>query len=72
MTYIETKQAPHPQWPSFTTPRGSAMRYGAECCPRTVDIWNRAATLSAGPKYSDDDLTDIVSAVIKVHAALLS
>jgi len=72
MTYIETKQSPHPQWPSFNTPRGSAMRYGAECCPRTVDIWNRAATLSVGPKYGDHDLKDIVSAVTKVHAALLS
>jgi dTDP-4-amino-4,6-dideoxygalactose transaminase len=48
------------------------MRYGAECCPRTVDIWNRSATLSVGPKYSDDDLRDIVSAITKVHAALLS
>ncbi|MGB8536934.1 MAG: DegT/DnrJ/EryC1/StrS family aminotransferase [Acidobacteriaceae bacterium] len=71
MSYIETKQAPHPRWPSFTTPRGSAMRYGAECCPRTVDLWNRAATLSVGPKYSDDDLKDIVRAITKVHAALL-
>ena len=70
--YIETKQAPHPQWPSFNSPRGEAMRYGAECCPRTVDIWNRSATLSVGPKYSDDDLRDIVSAITKVHAALLS
>jgi 8-amino-3,8-dideoxy-alpha-D-manno-octulosonate transaminase len=72
MPYIETKQAPHPQWPSFNSPRGKAMRYGAECCPRTVDIWNRSATLSVGPNFSDDDLKDIVTAVTKVHAALLS
>jgi 8-amino-3,8-dideoxy-alpha-D-manno-octulosonate transaminase len=72
MTYIESKQAPHPQWPSFNTPRGSAMRYGAECCPQTVDIWNRAATLAIGPKFSEQDLADIVSAITKVHAALLS
>jgi 8-amino-3,8-dideoxy-alpha-D-manno-octulosonate transaminase len=70
--YIESKQQPHPAWPSFNTPRGKAMRYGAECCPRTTDISNRAATLSVGAKYSDDDLKDIVSAITKVHTALLS
>jgi 8-amino-3,8-dideoxy-alpha-D-manno-octulosonate transaminase len=70
--YIETKQAPNPEWPSFNTPRGKAMRYGAECCPRTVDLWNRAATLSLGPKWSDADLNDVVSAVTKVHEALLN
>jgi 8-amino-3,8-dideoxy-alpha-D-manno-octulosonate transaminase len=70
--YIATKQAPHPLWPTFNTPRGKAMRYGPDCCPRTVDLWNRSATLSVGPKYSDDDLKDIVAAVTKVHARLLT
>lgn len=70
--YIATKQAPHPLWPSFNTPRGKAMRYGPDCCPRTVDLWNRSATLPIGPKYSNDDLDDIVAAVTKVHGALLT
>ena len=29
MGYIADKVAPHPQWPSFNTPRGKAMQYGA-------------------------------------------
>jgi dTDP-4-amino-4,6-dideoxygalactose transaminase len=70
--YIEDKAAPHPEWPSFNTPRGKAMRYGVECCPRTVDIHNRFATLSIGPKYTDEDLDDIVKAITKVHRALLT
>jgi 8-amino-3,8-dideoxy-alpha-D-manno-octulosonate transaminase len=70
--YIETKQQPHPNWPTFSSERGRAMRYGAECCPRTVDLWNRSATLSIGPRFNEDDLKDIVSAVTKVHAALMS
>ena len=70
--YIETKQQPHPAWPTFSSPRGKAIRYGAECCPRTIDLWKRSATLSIGPKYSDDDVKDIISAVTKVHSALLS
>jgi 8-amino-3,8-dideoxy-alpha-D-manno-octulosonate transaminase len=72
MGYIEDKVAPHSQWPSFNTLKGKAMRYGAACCPRSVDLKNRYASLYIGPKWTDDDLKDVVSAVTKVHAALLS
>lgn len=72
MGYIEDKVAPHLHWPSFNTPRGKAMKYGAECCPRSIDLKNRYASLYIGPKWTDDDLNDVVSAVTKVHAALLS
>ncbi|MGO8790255.1 MAG: DegT/DnrJ/EryC1/StrS family aminotransferase [Terriglobia bacterium] len=72
MGYIEDKVAPHPQWPSFNTPRGKAMRYGAACCPRSIDLKSRYASLYIGPKWTDDDLNDVVSAVTKVHAALMS
>ena len=72
MGYIEDKVAPHPLWPSFNSPRGKAMNYGAECCPRSIDLKNRYASLYIGPKWTDDDLNDVVSAVTKVHAALLS
>jgi dTDP-4-amino-4,6-dideoxygalactose transaminase len=72
MGYIEDKVAPHPQWPSFNTPRGIAMKYGAECSPRSVDLKNRYASLYIGPKWSNADLDDIVTAVKKVHSALLS
>ncbi len=72
MGYIADKVAPHPQWPSFNTPRGKAMQYGAECCPRAIDLKARYASLYIGPKWTDDDLNDVVSAVTKVHAALMS
>ena len=72
MGYIADKVAPHPQWPSFNTPRGKAMQYGPECSPRSIDLKARYASLYIGPKWTDDDLKDVVSAVTKVHAALLS
>jgi 8-amino-3,8-dideoxy-alpha-D-manno-octulosonate transaminase len=72
MGYIEDKVAPHPNWPSFNTPRGKAMRYGAECTPRSVDLKNRYASLYIGPKWSNADLDDVVAAVTKVHHALFS
>jgi 8-amino-3,8-dideoxy-alpha-D-manno-octulosonate transaminase len=68
--YIENKMAPHPLWPSFTTPRGREMRYGPQCCPKTQAIYDRAATLTVGPKYTNRDLDDIVAAITKVHRAL--
>jgi 8-amino-3,8-dideoxy-alpha-D-manno-octulosonate transaminase len=72
MGYIEDKVAPHPQWPSFNTARGKAMKYGAECTPRSIALKNRYASMYIGPKWTDDDLNDVVSAITKVHAALRS
>ena len=71
MGYIEDKVVPHPHWPSFNTPKGKAMKYGAECCPRSINLKNRYASLYIGPKWTEDDLNDVVSAVTRVHAALL-
>src|ERR1035437_2303735 len=70
--YIENKSVPRPAWPTFNTPRGREIRYGAQSCPRTLDIFNRAATLTIGPKFTQTDLKDIVAAIKKVHAALLA
>ena len=70
--YIEKKCSPHPAWPTFNTPRGREIQYGAACCPRTMDIFNRAATLTIGPKFTQTDLKDIVTAIQKVHGALLA
>ena len=68
---IANKAVPHPMWPSFNSPRGKEMRYGAESVPRTMDIFNRTATLTVGPKYTDRDLDDIVAAISKVYQALV-
>ncbi|MEK7405233.1 MAG: DegT/DnrJ/EryC1/StrS family aminotransferase [Acidobacteriota bacterium] len=68
--YIEKKIAPHAAWPSFNSPRGQAMRYGVECCPRTLDLRNRAVYIPIGPKYTAADTKDIAAAIRKVHGAL--
>ena len=70
--YIEQKVAPHPAWPTFNSPRGKEIRYGAECCPRTLDLFQRTATLTIGPKYGPGELDDIVAAITKVHQGLLA
>jgi 8-amino-3,8-dideoxy-alpha-D-manno-octulosonate transaminase len=70
--YIEAKCVPHPAWPSFNSARGKEIRYGAQCCPRTMDIYARAATLTIGPKFTESDMKDVVTAITKVHRALLA
>ena len=70
-SYIENKITVHPAWPSWTSSRGKAIRYGAASCPRTIDILSRFAGVPVGPKYTSQDTEDIVAAVKKVHAAAL-
>ena len=68
--YIANKAVFHPNWPTFLTPRGKEIQYGAACCPRTHEIFERAATMTVGPKYTRQDLEDAVAAVTKVYGRL--
>ncbi|MFV1966491.1 MAG: DegT/DnrJ/EryC1/StrS family aminotransferase [Pirellulaceae bacterium] len=67
---IENKVTLHPDWPSFNTPEGKAIRYGRECCPRTIDILGRAGGVIMDPSFSDKDLNDIIRAIRKVYSAM--
>jgi 8-amino-3,8-dideoxy-alpha-D-manno-octulosonate transaminase len=67
---IEKKATIHPAWPSFQSPEGKAIRYGRECCPRTLDILGRHAGVMLDPTFRDDDLKDIIRAVRKVYLAI--
>ena len=69
--YIANKVTMHPEWPSFNTPQGKAIRYGAECCPRTTQMFERVFSITIGPRYTDADVKDIVEAVRKAHRALV-
>ncbi len=67
---IERKATVHPDWPSFNSPRGKAIQYGAESCPRTIDIIDRMGGVIMDPNFTDQDLADIVAAIRKVHSAM--
>ncbi|MGQ9574636.1 MAG: DegT/DnrJ/EryC1/StrS family aminotransferase [Thermoguttaceae bacterium] len=67
---IEKKRTIHPDWPSFNTPQGKAIRYGAESCPRTIDIIGRFGGVIMDPSFTEEDLRDIVRAIRKVYLAL--
>src|SRR5258708_26292009 len=70
LPYVANKAVPHPASPSFNSPRGKAIRYGTECCPRTQDIFGRTAKLTIGRTWTESDLKDIVEAITKVHRAV--
>jgi 8-amino-3,8-dideoxy-alpha-D-manno-octulosonate transaminase len=67
---VEQKLTTHPNWPSFVSERGRSIRYGAECCPRTIAIQHRFAGITLDPKYSRRDVDDIVTAIRKVYPAV--
>lgn len=67
---IEKKATIHPEWPSFQTPQGKAIRYGRDACPRTIDILGRSGGVIMDPSYGDADLKDVTAAIRKVYIAL--
>ena len=69
--HIEKKQTLQPDWPSFTTPRGKAIQYGAAACPRTLEVYSRYVGIPMDPKFTDQDVADIVAAVRKVYPAVM-
>jgi 8-amino-3,8-dideoxy-alpha-D-manno-octulosonate transaminase len=68
---IERKVTVTPRWPSFSSERGKSIRYGRECCPRTIDILSRFAGVLMNPKYTQRDTDDAIAAVRKVHPAIV-
>jgi 8-amino-3,8-dideoxy-alpha-D-manno-octulosonate transaminase len=69
--HIEAKHTLQPNWPSFSTPEGKAIQYGAASCPQTIDVWNRYVGVPMDPKFSDQDVADIIAAVRKVYPAVM-
>ena len=68
---IEQKVTVTPRWPSFSSDRGKSIRYGRECCPRTIDILSRFAGVMMNPKYTERDTEDAIAAVRKVYPAIV-
>ena len=68
---VEQKLTIHPNWPSFASERGRSIRYGAECCPKTIAIQHRFAGITLDPKYARRDLDDIVAAIRKVFPSVV-
>lgn len=70
LPHIMAKKTIHPNWPSFQSARGKAIRYGPDTCPNTIDILQRYGGVLMDPKYSRQDVDDIVAAIRKVYPAV--
>ena len=70
-THIEKKETLQPGWPTFTVGRGRTIQYGASACPQTIDIWNRYVGIPMDPKFTDQDVADIITAIRKVYPAVM-
>ncbi len=69
--HIMAKKTVHPEWPSFTSEQGRAIRYGPETCPRTVDVLSRFGGVMMDPKYTRADVADVVAAIRKVYPEVM-
>ena len=54
-----------------TAPRARRSGTARECCPRTIDILDRAGGVMMDPNFTDDDVKDIVKAIRKVYPAIM-
>ena len=61
----------HPNWPSFVSERGRSIRYGAECCPKTIALHHRFAGIALDPNIRAATSDDIVAAIRKVYPAVI-
>jgi 8-amino-3,8-dideoxy-alpha-D-manno-octulosonate transaminase len=57
--------------PFHSTEFPTERRYYMGLCPRSEDLLGRSMSIAIGPKLTDEDEEDIVSAVRKVAAQLL-
>jgi 8-amino-3,8-dideoxy-alpha-D-manno-octulosonate transaminase len=71
LPHIIAKKTVHPKWPSFTSERGRAIRYGAETCPRTLDVLGRFGGVLMDPKHTKADIADVIAAIRKVYPEVM-
>jgi 8-amino-3,8-dideoxy-alpha-D-manno-octulosonate transaminase len=65
--HIIAKRTAHPAWPTWNSPRGRAVKYGPESCPKTLAALGRFAGVSLDPKFGKSETDDIVAAIRKVY-----
>jgi len=64
------KRARHPAWPSFLSPEGKAVQYGADNCPQTLALFDRFVQVRVGPKFTERVDQYLVDCIRKVWSGL--
>jgi len=70
--HIIAKRASHPNWPTWNSPEGKAVKYGPEACPKTINVLNRFGGVAIDPSYGPAETRDIVAAIRKVYPKVMA
>ncbi len=70
LPHIMAKKTIHPGWPSFQSARGKAIQYGPDSCPKTIDILQRFGGVTMDPKFTRQDVDDIIASIRKIYPAV--
>jgi len=65
---VINKRARHPDWPSFNSPEGKAIRYGPDSCRQTLEIFDRFVQVRIGAKYTPRINDHIIDAIRQIHS----
>jgi len=61
---VVSKRTRHPDWPSFNSPEGKAIKYGPDSCRQTLEIFDKFVQVRVGPKYTER-INDYISDAIR-------
>ncbi|MCY2954243.1 MAG: aminotransferase class I/II-fold pyridoxal phosphate-dependent enzyme [Planctomycetota bacterium] len=67
---VINKRTRHPDWPSFKSPEGKAIQYGADSCRQTLGVFDRFVQVRIGAKYTQRINEYIVSAIREVYGLI--
>lgn len=65
---VLAKRTRHPGWPSFTSPEGKAIQYGADSCRQTLEVFDRFVQVRMGPRYTRR-ITDHIASSLRTLLA---
>jgi len=61
---VVSKRTRHPDWPSFNSPQGKAIKYGPDSCRQTLEVFDRFVQVRIGAKYTER-INDYISDAIR-------
>jgi 8-amino-3,8-dideoxy-alpha-D-manno-octulosonate transaminase len=68
---VMNKRARHPNWPSFNSPEGKAIKYGPDSCRQTLEIFDRFVQVRIGPKYTEAMNDRIINSIREVYKLVI-
>ena len=68
---VVNKRMRHPDWPSFTSPRGRKIQYGPDSCRQTLGVFDRFVQVRIGARYTQRINDYIIDSIREVYNSLV-